>query len=351
MTPKKPTRDDVAALAGTSAAVVSYVVNSGPRNVSPERRKRVLEAMLELNYYPNAHARSLRSTETRTLGMIVPNISNAYFAEFALAVEDAAISKGRLVFLGNSSENPEREQAYISSFLEQQVDGIIFIGIAMKPSVGRIVQAGMPLVLVDRVIHDSNVPTIAMSHRAAARTATQHLLEHGHRSIACLTGPKTIAVAEDRRLGWQDALREAEVDPNQQQAIRSPFTVEGGIASLSRLITGSGQLPPALFAASDEQARGIILAATQRGLSVPHDLAIVSVDGTREGRYSHPGLTTVRQPFRELAEAAVASVLAPRGTPLAHVELAGSLIVRSSCGCEAGDPRRVARRVSRPGKG
>lgn len=147
--------------------------------------------MAQLRYYPNAHARSLAATETRTLGMIVPDISNAYFSEFALAVEDAAISRGRLMFLGNSNEDREREQAYISSFLEQHVEGIIFIGVALRSSIGRILQHGMPVVVVDRAIENPDSTSISIDHRAAARIATEHLLQHGHRSIGCLTGRPT----------------------------------------------------------------------------------------------------------------------------------------------------------------
>jgi LacI family transcriptional regulator len=331
---KNPTRDDVAALAQTSSAVVSYVINNGPRNVSPERRERVLNAMAALNYYPNAHARSLAATETRTLGMIVPNISNAYFAEFALAVEDAAIARDRLMFLGNSNEDAQREQEYISSFLEQHVDGIIFIGVALRSSIGRIIQSGMSVVVVDRAIEGSDSTTISIDHRQAARDATRHLVEHGHRLIACLTGPADQAVAEDRRQGWADALTGAGIDPGRQILLRSPFSIRGGISAFEQITASGCEHPTAIFTASDEQARGVIVAAARRGVVIPRDLAIVSVDGTRESEFSNPALTTVQQPYRRLAAAAVESVLAPEGTMPRHIEMEATLVVRQSCGCE-----------------
>jgi LacI family transcriptional regulator len=333
VTRKNPTRDDVAALAGTSPAVVSYVINDGPRNVSPERRARVLQAMTELGYYPNAHARSLAATQTRTLGMIVPNISNAYFAEFALAVEDAAITRGRLVFLGNSSEDREREEAYISSFLEQHVDGIIFIGVALKSSIGRIVHQGMPVVVVDRAIENSDSTTISIDHRAAARIATEHLIGHGHRSIGCLTGPEDQAVAEDRRQGWADALLNAGMDPAGQVVLRSPFSIAGGMAAARELLQAVAARPTSMFVASDEQARGVIAVAAQHSLAVARDLALVSVDGTRESEFSNPALTTVRQPYRELAAAAVDSVLAVPNSAPRHIQMEAELVIRQSCGC------------------
>ena len=333
MSRKNPTRDDVAALAGTSPAVVSYVVNNGPRNVSPERRARVLEAMAQLRYFPNAHARSLAATETRTLAMIVPDISNAYFSEFALAVEDAAISRGRLMFLGNSNQDREREQAYISSFLEQHVEGIIFIGVALRSSIGRILRHGMPVVVVDRAIENSDSTSISIDHRAAARIATEHLIQHGHRSIGCLTGPADQPVAEDRRQGWADALLNAGIDPGLQVVVRSPFSVKGGMAAARELVQGQQARPTALFVASDEQARGAIAVAARHSLAVPRDLALVSVDGTRESEFAIPALTTARQPYRELAAAAVESVLAPQGSAPRTIQLRAQLVIRQSCGC------------------
>jgi len=351
---KNPTRDDVAALAGTSPAVVSYVINNGPRNVSPERRARVLQAMTELGYYPNAHARSLAATETRTLGMIVPNISNAYFADFTLAVEDAAITRGRLVFLGNSNEDREREDAYISSFLEQHVEGIIFIGVALRSSIGRIVRQGMPVVVVDRAIENSDSTTISIDHRAAAWLATEHLIQHGHRSIGCLTGPEDQGVAEDRRRGWADALLGAGIDPACQIVLRAPFSVTGGMAAARELLESEEARPTSMFVASDEQARGVISVAARHSLVVPRDLAVVSVDGTRESEFSNPALTTARQPYRELAAAAVDSVLAPPGSAPRRIQMEADLVIRQSCGCSLYETpaqpsppdREVQRRVS-----
>ncbi len=327
MSARRTTRDDVARLAKTSTAVVSYVVNDGPRNVSAELRTRVLAAMDSLGYYPNAIARSLAATESRTVGMIVPNINNSYFAELALAVEEAALGRDRLLFLGNSNETEEREQEYIRTFIEQRVDGIIVVGVALQSSIERATNSGVPVVVVDRALANSDARTVSIDHRTAAYTATAHLLEHGHREIACLTGPANQLVAEDRRQGWADALREADIDPDAQLIARSSFSLEGGAAAFDEI----EDLPRALFVASDEQARGVIAAASRRSLAVPSDLAIVSVDGTREGEFSNPALTTVRQPYSALAAAAVASVLGIGSDK--HIVVPTELCIRQSCGC------------------
>lgn len=333
MNRRRTTRDDVARLAGTSTAVVSYVINDGPRNVSEERRARVLSAMATLDYHPNAIARSLAATETRTVGMIVPNISNSYFSELSLEVEEAAAQRERLLFVGNSNEDPKREDEYISSFLEQQVDAIIIIGVAQSSSVRRAFSSGVSVVVVDRAIEGSHATTVSIDHRAAAFTATQHLIEHGHTAIACLGGPKDQSVAQDRERGWADALTLAGIDPAEQVQLNSPFSLAGGSAAAERLWTEPGITPTAVFVASDEQARGLLAAVPRGNRHVPTDLAITSVDGTREGEFTNPALTTVRQPFSLIAEKAISFALAGDRPEPGHVVVGSDLVIRQSCGC------------------
>jgi LacI family transcriptional regulator len=329
---KRPTRTDVARLAGTSTAVVSYVINDGPRGVSPERRERVLAAMKELGYQPNAIARSLSSARTNTIGMIVPNISNGYFAELALAVEEAAMERGLLVFLGNSSELRSREGSYATSFVSQRVDGVIVVGVDDdSPAVRPLLDAGVPVVALDRVAAGGRARGISIDHQAAAYAATRHLVEHGYRRIWCLTGPAGQSVADQRLDGWAAALRDGGLAPEEQQVCWAPFSLEGGIDGYRSLPITSGDDLTALFAASDEQARGVITEAGRRGVVVPRDLAIASVDGTREGAFSNPPLTSVRQPFADLAREAIAALVRRSTGP--PVILDAQLRLGRSCGC------------------
>lgn len=330
---KRATRDDVARLAKTSTAVVSYVINDGPRHVSEERRQRVLDAMAALDYYPNALAQKLGATETRTLGMIVPNISNAYFSELALAVEDEAVTRGRLLFLGNANEDSEREGAYLESFIRQRVDGILVIGVAQSVTIERARRAGIAVVVVDRDLAQDDVVTVSIDHRDAARNATRHLLEHGHRRIACVTGPEDQAVATERLHGWADALREAGLDPAEQPVAHTPFSVTGGRSAYLRLADQLGLGgATAVFIGSDDQARGVIAAAHDAGVEVPEAIALVSVDGTREGAQGSPTLTAVQQPYREIALTALNALLDPDVVP-GHVYVDSHLSIGRSCGC------------------
>ncbi|SDY48426.1 LacI family DNA-binding transcriptional regulator [Herbiconiux ginsengi] len=336
MSGRRATRDDVARLAGTSTAVVSYVLNDGPRNVSAERRARVLDAVARLEYHPNAMARSLAATHTKTLGMIVPNISNAYFSELALAVEEAATTRGLLLFLGNSNEDVGREEAYVSSFLEQRVDGIVMIGVALSAAYEKATKAGIPVVIVDRNIPASKASTVSIDHRAASRAATEHLLGHGHTRIGCLAGPSDQPVAQDRFLGWQDALVSAGIEPSEQLVVRSEFSI--GSAEEAIAAVGARVVPArstAMIACSDEQARGLLLAIAAAGVRLPEDTALVSIDGTREGLYTMPSLTSVQQPFAGLATAALETLLDDDGGT-GHTSVPFGFRTGASCGCLPG---------------
>ncbi|MBU4337209.1 MAG: LacI family transcriptional regulator [Actinobacteria bacterium] len=329
---RQATRTDVARLAGTSVAVVSYVINDGPRNVSPERRRRVLEAMRELSYQPNAIARSLTSTRTNTVGMIVPDISNAFFAELALAVEDAAMEAGLLLFVGNSNENRAREEAYVDSFVRQRVDGVIYIGVTREASAQTLVDAGLPVVVLDRPLESVEAMCVGIDHRDAARQATAHLIGHGHTRIACVTGPAGLTVSQARSRGWHDALDEAGIAVDESLVLHAPFSLDGGAAAFAELARLDAGVTAA-FVGADEQARGLVSAAGTAGTTVPDALAVTSIDGTRQSEFGNPPLTTMRQPFRELAVAAIAGIVTPaEGSPGA-VTMQAQLTVGRSCGC------------------
>jgi DNA-binding LacI/PurR family transcriptional regulator len=220
------------------------------------------------------------------------------------------------------------------SFVQQRVDGIVIVGVTREPAMNRAVQAGARVVVLDRELAGSGVRTVSIDHRAAAFEAATHLLSHGHLSVACLTGPADQAVAEERRRGWVDALRGAGLDPSRQTTIHAPFSLEGGVQGFEELFRTAGGLPAALFASSDEQARGVIAAAGARGMRIPDDLAVAGVDGTRGGEFSNPPLTSVQQPFPVLAERAIDAVLGPADDGgRAHTLVESALRIRRSCGC------------------
>ncbi|SFN34816.1 transcriptional regulator, LacI family [Mycetocola miduiensis] len=326
---KRVSRDDVARLAGTSAAVVSYVINGGPRNVSPERRQRVLAAIKELGYEPSPIARSLAGSGTGTTGMIVPNLDSSFFSELATAVEEAALQTGRLVFIGNSAEDRRREAAYVSSFVRHRVDGVVVIGVSKQLSLQPALDEGIPVVVVDRPNPHALIRSVSIDHAEAAETATAHLIGHGYDGIACLTGMESTFVSDDRLEGFRRAMGRAGLEP--VATLRSPYSYAGGATAWERL-KELPNLPRAVFCASDDQARGLIAAALADGISVPERLATVSIDGTKQASVLKPSLTTVRQPSDVIAQATLRRLFEDAQAEL-HWGVPTELIIGRSCGC------------------
>jgi len=331
-------RSDVARLAGTSPAVVSYVLNGGPRGVAPHTRARVLAAIEQLGYRPNGIARSLRMNRTMTLGLVVPDTANPFFAELARAIEEEVFAEGYTLLIGNAAEDDERQTAYVRTFLARQVDGLFLVPAHGPVScVADLQRARTPWVTLDREIAGV-APAVLVDNRVGAFAATQHLVEHGRRRIACLAGPRDVFPATDRVAGWRDALGEAGVRPSAMSVWHVPFGRRAGYLAAREMLSAADR-PDAIFAASDEQALGALRAIAELGLSCPGDVAIASFDGVAASAYSTPTLTTVVQPFRQLARAAVAQLLrrvgdadgdGSPGTAVLPVRLAR----RGSCGCD-----------------
>jgi LacI family transcriptional regulator len=335
------TRDEVAREAGTSSAVVSYVINNGPRNVSASARERVLAAVAKLDYRPNGVARSLRSSSSNVIGLIVPDITNSYCGELALAVENSALARNLTLLVGNAMHDDERQARHLTTFIEQQVLGIVFIGStygdeAFLPSTTRALRGSrIPLVFLDRSTSEFGATAIVVDNRGGARAATSHLLEHGHSAIANFAGSSGLSAVRERTDGWTDALRAKGIDPRAQQQYESAFDRYEAF-EVARAMFASENRPKAIFSHSDEQSIGILYAAAQAGLRVPEDLAIVSFDGIKEAGIVSPGLTTVQQPIARAGALAVDQLLnASRGiVPVEPDEpLPVELIVRHSCGC------------------
>lgn len=328
------TRRDVARLAGTSEAVVSYVLNDGPRNVAPATRARVIEAIAALGYRPNAVARSLRTKRTMTIGLVVPDNANPFFAELAREIEDVAFTRGYTLLLGNAMDDDEREATYVRTLLDRQVDGLILIP-SHGPGSWRAVieESAVPCLILDREVAGVPAASILVDNVGGAHEATRHLIEHGRRRIGCVAGPDGINPTRDRVTGWRSAMVEAGLEP--APVAHEPFGRRQAYHAGVRLLSSDNR-PDALFVTSDEQAFGVLRAAAELGLRVPDDLAICSFDGIAASAYTVPALTTMRQPLEELGAAAVTQLL---NDPESHrrIVLPSRLIRRGSCGCP--DPR------------
>lgn len=329
-------RIDVARLAGTSPSVVSYVMNDGPRGVAPATRERVLAAIAELGYRPNAVARSLRMNRTMTLGLVIPDNSNPFFAELARRIEEVGFSYGYTILLGNAMDDDEREAQYVRALLDRQVDGLILVPAhGARTWIAELSQTPVPRLVLDRQIDIPHATQVLVDNEAGAHEATAHLLSHGHQAVACLAGMADVNPSMDRVRGWRTALVEAGLDPADSPLVHVPFGRAHGYRAGRQLLTRANR-PSALFVTSDEQAAGVLRAAAELGVGVPDDLALCSFDGIEASAYTVPGLTTMRQPFEELGRAAVEWMVkrvAEPSTPATRIVLRASLVIRGSCGC------------------
>ena len=325
------TRTDVARYAGVSTAVVSYVINGGPKPVAAATAARVREAIKVLQYQPNATARALTLGSSRLLGMIVPDSTNPYFAELTDAIAQSAAARGYALLAANSRTDPETERQNTLNLVSRQVDAIILATVLSPSEVAATPMQGIPRVLIDQSSTVHGIPGVSTDFEQGAVLGVRHLIGHGHRNIAILVG-KDIDPAriDPRHNGWRRALREAGLPEG--PAVLTDFTRQGGYEATLKLLD-SPDRPTAIFASSDLLAVGALRAIHEAGLSVPGDIALVSFDGTSESEFSWPQLTTVRQPIGHIAETVLEVALAREG-PSGEVKLLPTeLIIRRSCGC------------------
>ncbi|HEX5810084.1 MAG TPA: LacI family DNA-binding transcriptional regulator [Anaerolineales bacterium] len=323
---------EVAESAGVSYATVSHVINN-TRIVSPETRERVLAAMNTLNYRPNMLARSLRQGKTNTLGLVLPDSANPFFAEISRAIEDEAFKKGYSVFLCNTELDTERELFYVDVLSKKQVDGIIFVAAGdQADSLDFLRHRNMPVVMIDRDLPNVEVDAVLTDHQQGGWLATRHLIELGHTHIACIAGPSSITPSAERITGYRMALEQAGLPCDENLIVRGDYHAQSGMEA-TRLILEMNPRPTAIFALNDLMALGALRAAAEAGYSVPRDLAIIGYDDLELAHFTNPPLTTIAQPKKEIGAQAVNLLvdrMSSRNRPPSRVVLAPALIVRRS---------------------
>jgi len=335
---------DVALHAKVSVATVSHVVND-TRFVSEATRLRVQQAIEELRYVPSALARSLKSNRTHTVGMMIPNNSNPYFAEIIRGIEDTCYDAGFNVILCNSDDDPLKQSTYVRLLSEKQVDGLIVLSSGSDVDLlDTLRTATMPQVVVDREIEELAADLVEVNHEAGGFLATQHLLQLGHRRIACIAGPQALSSARQRVQGYRRALHEAGLAADETLLRHGDFTSAGGHAAMSSLlhITPQADRPSAVFASNDLMAIGAICAAAAAGLRIPKDLSVIGFDDIALAAYSNPPLSSIVQPKHETGALAAQLLLQRIAQPerqLQRAILQPSLLVRQSTGPYGGASR------------
>jgi LacI family transcriptional regulator len=333
------TRNDVARAAGVSSAVVSYVMNGGPRRVSPATAQRVRKAIKDLNYRPNGVARALATNRTWALALIVPDNANSYFAMLAQLIETAAFERGYTLLIGNTMEDNDREQRYVETFLERGVDGLIVAPTSVPgPSIRALARGSSPVILIDRDGDRKDLPRVMVENEEGGFLATQHLVEHGHQAVACLAGPESVSNARKRGRGWHRAMTAAGYDTD-GLTVSTDYSRAHAYHSTLEILKRP-EPPTAIFATADEQALGVYRAVREMGARIPDDVAVVSFDSADTAPYINPGLTAVSQPLELMAEVALERLIQQLGVTreVTRDVLPVDLVVRGSCGCQEPSP-------------
>jgi LacI family transcriptional regulator len=323
---------DVAKRAGVSPITVSRVINNDSY-VSAETRRRVEEAINELNYIPNALGPSLRSKRTQTLALVLSDITNPFWTTVARGVEDTANKHGYHIIIGNTDELPEKQEEYLVFLLKKQVDGFLLVP-ASSRSLDTLQKRHTPFVVLDRRVTDAEVDTVRGDSEEGAYTLTKHLIELGHQRIAIISGPQHVSTAIDRVSGYLRALSEAGLIDT-QQIIWAEYTHESG-SQFTKALLLSDLRPTAIFAANNFIAIGVMWALREFGLRVPQDMSVVAFDDFPLTQTIDPFFTVAAQPAYEMGEQATALLLArlagnaPEGCQ--DIVLPVEIIVRESSG-------------------
>jgi len=307
----RSTIKDVAAEAGVSTTAVSLVLNGKSDKISEKTKKQIHDAVEKLNYRPNYIAMSMVTKTTRTIGLILPDISNIYFSELSKLIEQCCNENGYNVLYGNTNDMPHRDIDYINIFLDRNVDAIIAI---LSNSIDEhlrdiqkiISNTDTPFIIVDRMLDIDLATTVIVDQRLGGYLATQHLINLGHRSIGCITGPNDVYGSIERLNGYKDALHEAGLPMQENLVYEGNFHRESGMEALPYLL---GRGVTAIFSFNDMMALGVYKQASYYNISIPDDLSIVGYDDIFISEFITPPLTSVEQPVKKIAEETVNQVI------------------------------------------
>lgn len=325
----------MAALAGVSTATVSHVLNE-TRFVKADTKARVLAAIQKTGYTPNAHARNLASGSSRTIGLIISDITNPFFPDLVKSIQNRALDKGYEVIVTNTDYESEHEASCVQRLLELRVNGVIVMTTEQNSAgTERLLASGIPTVFLDIGEAGRHCGIVRVDYEEGIRSAVEHLLQLGHRHIAFINGPNEFLSAQVRCDAFVDAMQSHREDLHTQwNILAGDFRLESGAKAVRQLLEWNPR-PTAIMAASDLMALGAQAELKRQGLRLPEDCSLIGFDDIWQAALSDPPLTTIVIPRAELGRVAVEELLAMAaatdGTGRS-VQVHTSLMVRRSTG-------------------
>ena len=325
---------EVAKLAGVSPITASRAIR-GAGYVSEAARARIMEAAAQLNYTPDPFARRMRGEKSNLIGVFVNNIGSLVLHELIKVISDEARRRGfdLIVFNAERFDSPGRMET--SDMLSKLCDGLLMLLPNNDDGYLDVIEKhGFPCVLVNFDARDMNLPVVVAENRIGARSAVEHLLGLGHRRIGFIAGSAGTGQSMERQKGYADALAAAGLPLDPALIVEGAFMQAGGYAGTEQLLA-LDDVPSAIFCANDEMAFGAIDAISSKGLKVPADISVMGFDDIATARFVFPTLTTVRQPFVEMAARAVGEVvdiIQGREFTPGKIAFATEIIIRNSTG-------------------
>ncbi len=299
---------DVAAKAGVSTYTVSAVINRSAY-VSPELTARVEQAVTELDYTINHLARSLQTRQTMTVGMLMPDIDNPFYAKTVRGAEDKLREAGYSLLLGNTNNSIDEQTRYLKLFRARQIDGIILVMAAGdQTEVDRAVRSGKPIVFAARR-PAMDADSVTADNVGGAAMAVEHLIKKGHKHIAIVTGNKDTSTGNDRITGWQQVLTVHGLQAPREYIVECDWTTQTAFQVTKKFLLSADPRPTAFFVANLLMMIGVVRAIAEAGLQCPQDIEIASCDDAEWLEVFHPPITTIAQPAYEIGFEAAALLL------------------------------------------
>lgn len=337
--PKHATLSEVARKAGVGTTTVSRVINGG-QSVDPKTQARVQLAIEKLGYMPSQAARILKGGRARTIGFVIPSIADPFFASCAEAAQAVVHGHDSVLIALTTQNDPKAELDAVNMLMRHRVDGFIIAPCNAVDSVlGKMLsRISTPVVALDRPIEGSSIESVVSDNFAGARMATQHLIQHGYRRIACLTRETHLYTIQERMRGYKRAMRDAEIAPLIDTSVEDYKSAEKCLLKL----LASNTPPDALFTLKNSTTIAVFEVLQKHSIKVPQRVALIGYDDFQLAEVVRPSISVIRQPIEEMGQAA-AELLFKRlsgdgggSTPSSmpeQVQLQTTLVARASCGC------------------